>query len=210
MFKCYGDGRHPTVEAWRTGYRYGVRRNCSSPTKLIHFMHVIQQMFKCYGDGRHPTVEAWRTRYRYGVRRNCLSPTKLIHFVHVIQQKLCSDDIIIKVTIIAGSPTALRAHIYAFQTCILALAIPYASSLVTAAEHIYVKMLWSWQSSHDRGLKSWLWVWDSEQLIRSIETCMFYRNASNYHLTIVVTPTNARRGHMVFLIKLSIITDRDV
>ena len=103
-------------------------------------------------------------------------------------------------------------HIYidAFQTCILALAVPYASSLVTAAEHIYVKMLWSWQSSHGRGLKSWLWVWDSEQLIRSIGTSMFYRNVSNYHLIIVVTPTDTRRGHMVFPIKLSIITDRDV
>ena len=38
----------------------------------------------------------------------------------------------------------------------------------------------------------------------------FYRNASSYHLIIVVTPTDARRGDMVFLIKLSIITDRDV
>ena len=57
------------------------------------------------------------------------------------KKRLCSDDIIIKVTIIAGSPTALRAHIDAFQTCILALEVPYASSLVIAAEHIYVKML---------------------------------------------------------------------
>ena len=39
---------------------------------------------------------------------------------------------------------------------------------------------------------------------------MFYRNASNYYLIIVVTPTDTRRGNMLFLIKLSIITDRDV
>ena len=38
------------------------------------------------------------------------------------------------------------------------------------AEDIYLKTLWSWQSSHGRGLKCWGWVWDSEQLIRSIET----------------------------------------
>ena len=34
---------------------------------------------------------------------------------------------------------------------------------------------------------------------------MFYRNASNYHLSDVVTLTDTRRGHMVFLTKL---TDR--
>ena len=34
---------------------------------------------------------------------------------------------------------------------------------------------------------------------------MFYRNASNYHLIDVVTLTDTRRGHMVFLTKL---TDR--
>ena len=45
----------------------------------------------------------------------------------------------------------------------------------------------------------WLWVWDSEKLIRSIETSMFYRNASNYHLIDVVTLTDTQRGHMMFL-----------
>ena len=42
-------------------------------------------------------------------------------------------------------------------------------------------------------------------MIRSIETSLFYRNASNYHLIDVVTLTDTRRGHMVFLTKL---TDR--
>ena len=108
------------------------------------------------------------------------------------------------ITIIAGSPTAPRAHIDPFQTCIFALAVPYAStsSLATAAKHIYVKILWSWQSSHLRGLKGWFWVWESEKLIRSIETPVFYRNVSNYHLIDVVTLTDTRRGHMVFLTKL--------
>ena len=72
------------------------------------------------------------------------------------------------------------------------------SSLATAAEHIYVKMFWSRQSSYGRGLKGWLWVWDSEQLIRSIETSMFYCNASNYHLIDVLTLTDTQHGHMVF------------
>ena len=44
------------------------------------------------------------------------------------------------------------------------------------------------------------------KLMSSIETSMFYRNASNYHLIDVVTTTDTRRGgHMVFLTKL---TDR--
>ena len=47
----------------------------------------------------------------------------------------------IKVTIVACSPTTPRAHIDPFQTRILALAVPHAStsSLATTAEHIYVK-----------------------------------------------------------------------
>ena len=53
--------------------------------------------------------------------------------------------------------------------------------------------------------KGWLWVWDSEKLMRSIETSMFYSNASNYHLIDVVIPSDTRLGHMVFLTKL---TDR--
>ena len=77
------------------------------------------------------------------------------------------------------------------------------SSIATTAEHIYVKMLWSWQSSHGRGLKSWIWIWDPEQLIRSIETSVFYRNASNYHLIDVLTLTDTQHGHMVFLTKLT-------
>ena len=36
----------------------------------------------------------------------------------------------------------------------------------------------------------------------SIETFMFYRNAPNYHLIDVMTFTDARRGHMLFLTKL--------
>ena len=39
--------------------------------------------------------------------------------------KMYSDDITIKVNIIAGSPPVPRAHIGAFQTCILAFAVPY-------------------------------------------------------------------------------------
>ena len=43
------------------------------------------------------------------------------------------------------------------------------------------------------------------KLIRSIEASMFYRNAFNYHVIDVVTLTDTRRDHMVFLTKL---TDR--
>ena len=38
---------------------------------------------------------------------------------------LYSDNITIKITITAGSPNAPRAHIDAFQTYILAFAVPY-------------------------------------------------------------------------------------
>ena len=52
--------------------------------------------------------------------------------------KLFADDqwsynIVIKVTIIAGRPTAHRAYIGAFQICILAFVVPYANSLATIA-----------------------------------------------------------------------------
>ena len=68
---------------------------------------------------------------------------------------------------------------------------------------MYVKMLWSWQSSHGRGLKRWIRVWDSEQLIWSIDTCTFHLNASYYHLIDEVTLNGTRHGHMVFLTKLT-------
>ena len=68
---------------------------------------------------------------------------------------------------------------------------------------IYVKMLWSWQSSHGRGLKRWIRVWDSEQLIWPIETCTFHLNASYYHLIDEVTLIDTRHGHTVFLTKLT-------
>ena len=68
--------------------------------------------------------------------------------------------------------------------------------------YMYIWMyMYVYMSSHDRGLKGWLW--DSEQLIRSTETSMFYRIASNYRLIDVVTLTDAWRGHMVFLTKLT-------
>ena len=103
-------------------------------------------MFKGYGDEHHPMVEEWRTGYGYEVRGN-LKSNKADTFRACDTWNGCAqDDIIIKVTIIAGSPTAPRAHIDPFQTCIIALAVPYAStsSLATTAEHIYVKKLWSW------------------------------------------------------------------
>ena len=64
---------------------------------------------------------------------------------------------------------------------------------------IYVKTLWSWQSSHGIVVMGW----DSEQLMRSIETSTFYFNACNYHLIDVATLIDTRSGHMVFLTKLN-------
>ena len=63
----------------------------------------------------------------------------------------------------------------------------------------YVKLLWSWQSSHGRGLKRWIRVWDSEQLMWSIETRTFHLNAPYYHLIDEVTLNDTRHGHRVFL-----------
>ena len=68
---------------------------------------------------------------------------------------------------------------------------------------IYVKMLWSWLSSHGRGLKRWSRVLDSEQLIWPIETCTVHLNASYYRLINEVTLIDTRQGHIVFLTKLT-------
>ena len=76
-------------------------------------------------------------------------------------------------------------------------------AVITTLLCIYVKMLWSWQSSHGRGLKRWIRVWDSEQLIWSIETCTFHLNASYYHLVDEVTLDDTWHGHFVFLTKLT-------
>ena len=61
----------------------------------------------------------------------------------------------------------------------------------------------AWQSSHGRSMKRWIQVWDSEQLIWSIETCTFHLNASYYHLIDEVTLSDTRHGHRVFLTKLT-------
>ena len=54
-----------------------------------------------------------------------------------------------------------------------------------------------------RGLKRWIRLWDSEQLIWSIETSTFHLNASYYHLIDEVTLTDNRYSHMAFLTKLT-------
>ena len=51
--------------------------------------------------------------------------------------------------------------------------------------------------------KRWIRVWDSEQLIWSIETSTFHLNASYYHLIDEVTLTDTRFGHVAFLTKLT-------
>ena len=77
---------------------------------------------------------------------------------------------------------------------------PVAVMTITLKHYyIHIKMLWSWQSSHGRGLKGWAWVWDSEQWIMWTDTSTFYLNVSNYRLIDVLTLSNTRCGHMVFL-----------
>ena len=142
--------------------------------------------------------------YGYQISEKMLKSTKAAEFRACIIGKGCTQMISsLKVTIIARPPTAPRVHIGAFHTCFLAFAVSYAGSLATTAGHIYVKTVWSWQSSHGGGQKGWGWVWDTEQLIRSIETSTFYLNASNYHLIDIATLTDTRCSHMVFLTKLT-------
>ena len=86
-------------------------------------------MFKYYDDDRHPMVEEWGLGMdmRFGetvkVKQSCYMSCMYN------RKRLYSDDITIKVTITAGSPTAPRSHIDAFQTCILAFAVPYEAVL---------------------------------------------------------------------------------
>ena len=49
-----------------------------------------------------------------------------------------------------------------------------------------------------RGLKRWIRVWDSEQLIWPIETCTFHLNASYHHLIDGVTLIDTRHGIWCF------------
>ena len=53
--------------------------------------------------------------------------------------------------------------------------------------------------------RGWLWVWDSEQLIRSIETPTFYLNTSKYHLIDVATRTQARLQIWIYMICIDLI-----
>ena len=68
---------------------------------------------------------------------------------------------------------------------------------------VYMLKCYDRESSHGRDLKRWIRVWDSEQLIWSIETCTFHLNASCYHLIDEVTLNDTRHGHRVFLTKLT-------
>ena len=83
-------------------------------------------------------VEEWRNAYR---------------------KRLCSDNIIIKATIVTGSPTAPRAHIDAFQICILALAVPYASISVVAPKCTFLGVLVRHNNVHIGQYKThWIWL----------------------------------------------------
>ena len=112
---------------------------------------------------------------------------RFLYYIHVMYQ-LCWT-LTVSPNLISISVPSLLCHGMVFITITLLC--------------IHVKMLWSWHSSHGRGLTRWIPVRDSEQLICPIETCTFHLNASYYHLIDEVTLIDTRHGHMVFLTKLT-------